>query len=47
MRAMRVDFTHLMADSFLVKKRRRLHIIGFDAPHIKWFLNEIKTGCDQ
>lgn len=47
MRAMRVDFTYLMTDPFLVKKRRRLYIIGFDASHIKRFLNKIKTGYDQ
>lgn len=47
MRAIRIYFTYLMTDSFLVKKRRRLYIIGLDAPHIKRFLNKIKTGHDQ
>jgi len=36
-----------MADSFLVKKGRRLYIIGFDAPHIKRFLQKAKTVSDQ
>ena len=32
--------TYLMADSFLVKNRRRLHIIRFDTPDIEWFLQK-------